>query len=540
VKKIYATYLLLLIVMATNAQAPSWFWAKSAGGNDWEKALSIASDNSGNLYVTGYFESTTIAFDSDTLNTNGVSMFLVKYDASGNVLWAKDADGFSHANTVTTDNSGNVYVAGFYSSFGGPITFGSFTLTRYGMFIVKYDSSGNVLWARDTPNGFSSAATSVSVDNLGNVFVAGDIGGDTMFIASDTLLHTYYDKFLAKYDTGGNEIWGRGLYTGAVMTDVSAPFLAADKFGNVYITGGIAVNTAIIVSTTLVNQGDHNIYLAKVNGAGSVLWAKRYGNSGHDDGTSVAVDTSGNVYISGYYTDLSITFSPLTLTGGGVGTHVYVVKLDPAGNAIWANKVKGLGSYNPVKIAVDKNHEVYIAGYWGSNSNALVFSATDSLVNKGLFLAKYDMNGNFKWARDAIGGNRATGVAVNDFGNSYIAGYFSADTLIFDAIQLIDTAAPFNIFVAAMNNTTTIAENNINEVNGFSAFPNPSQGSFFIVARQQNESSVCIYDMLGKEISHTVINEGIHRLDLFEHPKGIYLVTLSSGNNKYSKKIIVQ
>jgi hypothetical protein len=302
-KIFYVTYLFILINQCTNAQTPSWLWAKSAGGDSEDKSLSIASDNSGKLYVTGYSSSPTINFDSSIFLTNsGKNMFLAKYDESGNVIWAKGTTGnFANAgNSVATDNAGNIYVAGNFFAFGGPtLTFDAITLTHPGMFLVKYDAAGNVIWAKDALNQGSNA-TAVAVDNLGNIFVGGNLG-DTLIIGPDTLLASNYHRFVAKFDTAGNPIWARGLETGGNTINVDEPFISADKFGNLYITGGFHNSICVIVTTVLVNQGDDNIYLAKFNGSGNLLWAKRYGASGQDDATSVDTDTSGNIYITGFH-----------------------------------------------------------------------------------------------------------------------------------------------------------------------------------------------------------------------------------------------
>jgi hypothetical protein len=542
-KKLYVTYLFFLIGVAAYPQAPDWLWAKSAGGKGWDKAYSIASDNAGNLYVTGVYYSPSIIFDTDTF-VNPASMFLVKYDSNGNIIWAKSSTGSNqnYGNCLTTDNTGNVYVAGYFSS--NTISFDSIILTRNdttviwsNLFLVKYDSAGNVIWAKNATKG-SSTANAVTADNLGNIFVAGGAGIDTLVIGPDTLYpNSYYDIFVAKYDTSGNPLWARGISAGGVATDVDPPFIAADKFGNVYVTGPFHNPTCVIVSTILVNQGDDNIYLAKFNGGGNLLWAKRYGASGHDDASSVATDTSGNIYITGSFTSTNITFDSFILSGNGYTG--FVVKLNSSGTAQWAKKMDKLYTLANLKVKVNFSEDVFVTGYF--NSSALLFTPTDSLVNKGLFLSKYDNNGNFKWARDAIGGNRATDVTVDDVGNPYITGYFSADTLIFDSTVLLnDTTPGFDIFVAAINTLSAVEEYNTQNINDFSVFPNPSQGRFYIKTKGNQSSKILIYDMMGKEKFNKTINHEMEQIDLSSCGKGIYFVTIDADNKRDSRKMIIQ
>lgn len=105
-------FLFVLISTCANAQTSNWHWAKNAGGNAWDKALSIASDNAGNLYVTGKFNSSSIVFGLDTFINPTISswnMFLVKYDVSGKVIWARRSTGsdYNVGNAVTTDGTKN-------------------------------------------------------------------------------------------------------------------------------------------------------------------------------------------------------------------------------------------------------------------------------------------------------------------------------------------------------------------------------------------------------------------------------------------------
>src|ERR1051326_2300647 len=131
-----------------------FLWAKRAGGtvNDFSDAVAV--DASGNVFVSGFFQSSTIAFDGFTLtNANSLyDIFLAKYDNSGNALWARRAGGdkLDYSYAVAVDASGNVFVSGFFQS--STIAFDGFTLTNanslYDIFLAKYDNSGNALWAR--------------------------------------------------------------------------------------------------------------------------------------------------------------------------------------------------------------------------------------------------------------------------------------------------------------------------------------------------------------------------------------------------------
>ena len=116
IKKIITAIIISLIHISVNAQGPNWLWAKSAGGIGGDRVSKTTTDASGNVYVTGFYDSPSITFGTTTLTNlgGGNDMYIVKYAASGNVLWAKGAggSGIDLSRSISTDNAGNVYLTG--------------------------------------------------------------------------------------------------------------------------------------------------------------------------------------------------------------------------------------------------------------------------------------------------------------------------------------------------------------------------------------------------------------------------------------------
>lgn len=153
-------------------------WAKKLSDSNLDFGKDIAVDGSGNLYVTGGF-SGTVYFGNTTLVSDGFGdMFFAKYDADGNFIWARQGGGssFTIANSVTLDAAGNSYVTGYFRA---SAVFGSFTLTSTGrddVFVVKYNADGNVMWAKraggDALTG-SAVGADVAVAPTGDCYVTG-------------------------------------------------------------------------------------------------------------------------------------------------------------------------------------------------------------------------------------------------------------------------------------------------------------------------------------------------------------------------------
>ena len=168
------------IFIAKYDESGNVLWAKQAGGTSNDYGRSVATDISGDIIVTGMFYSSA-TFGSITLTSaGGYDFFIVKFDAStGNVLWAKRAGGAETdcGFNVETDESGNIFATGY---FYGSATFGSTTLTTAGasdIFIAKYTGSGNLLWAKRAGGTGSDYGYGIATDKSGNCLVTGSFYG---------------------------------------------------------------------------------------------------------------------------------------------------------------------------------------------------------------------------------------------------------------------------------------------------------------------------------------------------------------------------
>ena len=364
-------------------------WAKSTGGTSYDKAISIAVDASGNAYLAGYFNSPTLTFGLTSLTNAGTyDLFLAKYDSNGNVLWAKKAGGTGddYATSVAMDTSGNAYVVGWYAS--PTITFGSTTLTNVGyhdLFLSKYDANGNILWAKSAGGTSADRAYSVSVDALGNSYVAGFFGSPTITFGSTILTNAgIYDIFLAKYDANGNILWAKSA--GGTGTD-RAYSVSVDALGNSYVAGFFNSPTLTFGSTSLINMGSYDIFLTKYDANGNILWAKKAGGTSDDETFSVAVDTSGNSYVAGWFASLTITFGSNTLTNVG-SSDLFLAKYDTNGNVIWAKSAGGTNYDYTYSVTVDASGNSYVAGYFKSPTITFVSPALTNAGGYDMFIVK--------------------------------------------------------------------------------------------------------------------------------------------------------
>lgn len=456
--------------LKTFAQDPQWIWAKNDGGINGDFAQSISSDASGNIFVTGYFSGPSITFDSITLNntdSNFYDLFLVKYNAVGNVIWAKAAGGTSvdYATSVSADIFGNVYVAGYFHS--ASIIFDLDTLlnTAWGndIFIAKYDPDGNVLWAKSYggTNPYDDFASSVKTDASGNVYLTGNFGCNSIIFGAYTLTNSNTnntpDVFVVKYDTNGNVLWAKSA--GGANND-NATSASTDNSGNLFVAGNFYSPSIIFGSTTLNNTGSGDMFIVKYGTSGNVLWAKSAGGASSDGAISASPDTSGNVFVTGNFTSPSIIFGSTTLNNaGGSNEDMFIVKYDISGNVLWANSAGGTGFDRATSVSTYGSSDVIVAGYFNGPSMTFGTNTLTWMGGNRIFVVKYDQNGIVQWVQSTTGttSGEANSVCTDAVGNIFITGSFGSQFAAFGSTTLnnitnANTSA--DIFLAKLRECT--------------------------------------------------------------------------------------
>ncbi len=309
---------------------------------------SVCTDNKKNVCITGYLKD-TIKFGSYTLIDNSESPFLVKYDSSGNVKWAQQAFtistlDISKGNGVVADSKDNIYITGGFrdsTHFGRDSLYSAYN--GFGdMFLVKYNASGSVLWARQSKsNSFKSNAggMGIAVDKFSNVYMTGEFQdtvnfGNVQLIAQGT---STYDIFIAKYDSNGTLIWAKTAVT--FDNDVWEGYtIAADTNGHVFVSFGASGNHDFAIkygTTTFITHiasTDGGSLIMKLDTAGNLICGNIVAGGGDDQNQLVCVPNGDYVYFGGDMWATTI-FGTDTLTLQGNETP-FMAKWQPCGVVI--------------------------------------------------------------------------------------------------------------------------------------------------------------------------------------------------------------
>jgi len=279
-----------------------YLWARRFGGPIDELPWAMALDAGGNVLVTGEFTGTTNLGGASLTSAGDRDVFVAKYAGSdGHHLWSErfGAAMADAGNGIGVDPSGNVFVAGYFTS---TVDFGGGALASAGtrdVFVAKYaGADGRHLWSRRYGSTSIDMATGVAVDASGEVVVTGSFTGTVNFGGGAlSTPNTSADVFVVKYGGAGEHRWSKQL--GGTLGDISG-YVAVDDNGAVTVTGGFQ-GSASFGGAALSSAGSTDVFVAQYRGSdGLHLWSRRFGGTGSERCQALAVDGGGAV-VSGYF-----------------------------------------------------------------------------------------------------------------------------------------------------------------------------------------------------------------------------------------------
>ncbi|GAA0749764.1 T9SS type A sorting domain-containing protein [Gaetbulibacter jejuensis] len=411
-----------LLVITHLSLSQNFSWGSSFGGNGEDVVKAMHVDDAGNSYITGYF-SDTANFDPNgtlELTSNGFyDAFIQKIDSNGNLLWAKSVGGdyFEHGSAITSDSFGNVYITGNYETVVNFDPEGAgFNLTSSGLqdiFILKLDINGEFVWAKS-------------------------IGG------------TGFEEALSIIYKPGGEIILSGFFYDPIDIDPGS-------------------NNVMLTST-----GASDTFLLRLDTNGHYIASQQYGGTDTDLAIDMAVNASGDLFITGYFSGTSdLNPNPIQedfFTASSDGFAGYVLHLNNAGEFVSAGITHG-GDVFSNGITVDDFGNAFVTGYFGFtvNFNHDIIGAPINLTSNSFyngFVMKINPFGGVEWAKHLEGNDSVLGydIEVNSNGDIITAGYYS------NTIDLDPSANVFSLTQESSNASDayiSILDSNGSFLNGF-------------------------------------------------------------------------
>ncbi len=294
----------------------NFVWAKAIKGSLTVSGNGISVDALGNVYTTGHFYG-TVDFDPGiepyNLESKGSQdIFISKLDSNGDFVWAKaigETD-IDSGKAISVDVSGNVYTIGVFSGTvdfdpGSGTTFNLENPGSQSIFISKFTSDGNFVWAKAIGGNNNDSGDDIAIDDTGNVYTTGFFQSTGDFDPGPGIFNLesagYDDIFVSKLTSNGNFVWAKAI--GGNEND-SGKGIATDSSGNVYITGSFFETVDFDPGPgafNLLSAGDTDIFISKLDSNGDFVWAKAMGGEAYDEGEGISVDGYGNSYTTGYF-----------------------------------------------------------------------------------------------------------------------------------------------------------------------------------------------------------------------------------------------
>ena len=415
------------------------------GGSSGDTGYAIAIDGSGNAYVTGQtfssdFPTTTGAYDI-TL-ASAPDAFITKLNPSASALLYSTYLGGSqvdYGRGIAMDGSGNAYVIGATSSNDFPVTAGAYDTSYYAMmdvFVTKINSSGSVLLYSTYLGGSGSDfGLAIAVDGTGNAYLAGQASPNFPVTAGafDTTISGNYDAFITKLNSSGSALLFSTFLGGA--SDDMAGGIARDGSGNAYVTGNTFSSdfpTTVGAYDTSFNGGMEDAFITKLNSSGNALvYSTFLGGSSYDEGRGIAIDGSGNAYITGatYSSDFPTTAGAYDTSFNGGSIDVLMTKLNSSGTALlYSTYLGGGGNDTGYGLAIDGSGNAYVTGLSDSNDFPTTSFAIDSSNdgNADAFVTKFNSSGSALRYSTYLGESAidyGSAIAVDGSGYAYITGH---------------------------------------------------------------------------------------------------------------------
>jgi hypothetical protein len=372
-------------------------WAKKVGGTTGDEILSMVTDLSSNIYLTGYFNGTA-DFDPGTGTQNltssgGSNVFCAKYDPSGNYIWAFNVGGTgSIGNDIALDHSNNIIIGGVTSG-SGDFDPGAGTATLTGkMFYAKYNNNGEFILGRAMGTDVNDKCKAVESDDQNNIYIAGEFNSTIDYdpgVSTYTFTSIYNDLFIAKYDSLNNFIYAFPILSG--NSDYLFDIYVNSTNGDTYLSTEIGSTTDMDPGsgTTNINASYHAVF-AKYDQYGNFGWAFPIGigyGSNEDKGFGI-LENNGSVYLCGSFLGGDADFNPgsgvVNLNSGSNNSSFFGKYSDCTGvpntpDLISGNTSVCQGSVNYYSIAAVAGATSYtwsLPSGWSGTSTSTSISAT--------------------------------------------------------------------------------------------------------------------------------------------------------------------
>ena len=574
----------LFLVVGFIAFGQTYYTGGVYGGAGMDFPYKSAKDSNGNVYTAGSYQG-SINFGANVINAVGGSAdaYLTKHDANGNPVWVKSFQGVpaNVAMDVAVDSNNNIYLVGYFQGSGSnsfdanPANidddgiFSTPNADEYWLsqpalvqsrdgFIIKLDSNGAFVWARQISNptgaGANEDITAIEVDSNGDLYMVGnyilaDFDPDpnvSNILTADNGSANNADGFILKITSSGAFAWVKTLIgTGGITRPND---LALDASNNLYITGqfigSIDLDPDATATANFTSNGNYDVFLAKYDANGNYLWGNTFGSSAVDIPNVVKVLSSG-VYVGGYIsgvTDFDPSSGVNSITPNG-SVDGFVSKFSTSGAYQFTNTYGGATtSIDQVNDIEEMNSNILITGdFLGTadfDTGAGVASATANGTD--IFMVKISSTGNYM--QHLVYGDLGTEdngkLKILNGNKIMVYGAFQSsaiDVNPFSGVDAFSNVAQRDVFWSVISESF-LATNDITKTpKNFGIYPNPAT-DFVTIKTNEKVTKYEIFSMEGRIVGKgEVVNNTVNVAQL---QTGNYIMNIKVGDSWISHKLI--
>ncbi|GEM_PF-1669014 len=523
-------------------------------GNEDEIQKSTVDQN-GNLYIVGTFKSPQLIFGTDTLTRQGTNdVFLLKLNADTNVVFCKSFynNNVAKVTGIVLDLTENIYLTGYFTD---SIRFDAFAFKSVkpyswanSSFVLKTNSSGVSIWAKSF--GGNSSSGSMVIDDHNNIYISGWFGesfsiteqgnGPITYTANPSNLSR---MFMLKTNTNGRTQWLKN-YGGNLMIDKEQKLYFADSYmDSIYLENHVL--------RTFINKENHNVYVAKADTNGHVIWAKKFCEGEHALLNGAVIDTvTSTIFLTGTFKTDSLTFDNVIIRNHGFAD-IYIAKINTEGIVQTAKAIGTQESeYSWGLTRISSDYMALLGTTFGDSivwGNNIIYGGTNPTGFGDMFLAVFDNAMNPVWGKGfpKSSGQQLKGIVSDGNKNVYVVGDFSntsSKVKAFSSLEegvvptYIDKPSIYLVKFKVVSGSSNLPDISPEVI---SIYPNPACTYLNInVENKVVQNSVQITSVDGKRVYAKSLSSGVNTIDVSFLAKGMYMILVKSGNKLTIAKLI--
>ena len=519
------------------SQQTQFDWAEKCGNppNTTDTRTCMASGADGVFIMAGEFLAEAVFGDETLVSAGGTDVFVIRYTQAGDVSSATrlGAADYEFVQDVKTDDEGNIFVLGY---FYGTTQIGSSQYTSYGsqdLFVARIDNSGKTSWSHQIGGIMADYPAGLALDDDGNITVAGYFYDEIMVGDTSLVSLAGSDIFLARYEMNGQLV---GVFHAGGTSSDQVRSISVGPDASLIIAGSF-YNDFTLGDTTFTTDDPVGVFVARLSPGLDPSWAFQLDGSYLNTEVYAVSAHNGNFYLGGNFSE-DIHFGGQTFSAGEFNQDVYLAKYDGSGDLLWARHGHGWGSDQVVGLEVDHLNNVYLTGHYLDTLHfeQVTIPYTLCCGSREVFIINYTHDGH-PWWSEQISGTRTAlhSLTVNSEDRLLLSGQFTEEVTF--GIWTLSSLEGFKNFVTCLTGDMFTAIPQPVSRTFLNAYPNPTRNILYL-GHEGNIARAEVLDMSGVLVM-SAEGRNIRQLDMQSLTPGAYFIRVITDKGQIAVEKVV-